>query len=81
METDLDKTVLRKLEERKGDWQAVASASGVSYSWLSKFANGHIPNPGYATLTRLCKALHSPELAKSTISAQQPATHAAGQGG
>lgn len=32
---------------------AVAAEAKVSYSWLSKFFNGHIDNPGYATLTRL----------------------------
>lgn len=32
---------------------AVAEKAKVSYSWLSKFFNGHIDNPGYATLTRL----------------------------
>ena len=32
---------------------AVAEKARVSYSWLSKFFNGHIDNPGYATLTRL----------------------------
>lgn len=53
MSTNLDQLVLGLLEARRGDWQAVAEASGVSYSWLSKFANGHIPNPGFATLTKL----------------------------
>jgi len=49
----LDAKVRALLESRKGDWQAVADASGVSYSWLSKFFNGHIDNPGYATLRKL----------------------------
>jgi len=53
MSTSLDAEVLAALKERKGDWQAVAAGAGVSYSWLSKFANGRIENPGYATLVRL----------------------------
>jgi transcriptional regulator with XRE-family HTH domain len=57
MSTNLDQQVLSLLNARKGDWQAVATASGVSYSWLSKFANGHIANPGFATLTKLHEAL------------------------
>lgn len=53
MDTSLDTAVHALLELRKGDWQAVAEGSGVSYSWLSKFANGHIDNPGYGTLKKL----------------------------
>lgn len=54
MNTSLDSEVRAQLEARKGDWQAVAKGSGVSYSWISKFMNGHIDNPGFATL----KSLH-----------------------
>lgn len=53
MSTKLDAQVRDALMGRKGEWQAVAAGADVSYSWLSKFANGHIDNPGYATLTRL----------------------------
>jgi len=59
MSTNLDQIVLDLLKARKGDWQGVATASGVSYSWLSKFVNGHIPNPGFATLMKLHDALTS----------------------
>lgn len=41
------------LEARRGDWPTVAERAGVSYSWLSKFANGRIRNPGFETLTKL----------------------------
>jgi transcriptional regulator with XRE-family HTH domain len=57
MNTNLDQEVLALLNARKGEWQAVAAASGVSYSWLSKFANGHIDNPGFQTLTKLRDSL------------------------
>lgn len=49
----LDAEVKALLEERRGDWPRIAEQAGVSYSWLSKFVNGHIPNPGFATLKRL----------------------------
>lgn len=54
MENALDIEVRKLLGARKGEWQAIASKTGISYSWLSKFFNGHIENPGYQTL----KGLH-----------------------
>jgi transcriptional regulator with XRE-family HTH domain len=59
MQTNLDQTVLTQLQARRGDWQGISKRAKVSYSWLSKFANGHIPNPGYATLTRLHTELNT----------------------
>ncbi len=41
------------LNKRRGDWAAVSYHSGMSYSWISKFVNGHIDNPGYATLRNM----------------------------
>ena len=61
MSKNLDQIVLQLLNARRGDWQAVSDASGVSYSWLSKFLNGHIDNPGYATLTKLHDCLTKTE--------------------
>lgn len=49
----LDTEVRTLLEAKRGDWQDISKRAEVSYSWLSKFVNGHIPNPGYATLKRL----------------------------
>ena len=49
----LDVEVRELLGARKGEWQTVASQAGISYSWLSKFFNGHIDNPGYQTLRSL----------------------------
>jgi transcriptional regulator with XRE-family HTH domain len=57
MHTNLDQDVLSLLQSQKGDWLAIARDSGVSYSWLSKFSNGHISNPGFATLLKLHKVL------------------------
>lgn len=77
MQPNLDQQVLAQLLARKGDWQVVSRAAQVSYSWLSKFANGHIENPGYATLKRLHQALNPvPALATTA----QPATENVAQG-
>ena len=53
----LDKTVRVALEKARGTWVSVASKSGVSYSWISKFMNGRIQNPGHETLMAIKKAL------------------------
>lgn len=53
MEEKLDAEVKALLTEHRGDWRAIAKKAVVSYSWISKFVNGHIPNPGYSTLKRL----------------------------
>ena len=37
----------------QGQWVRIAKESGVSPSWISKFVNDEIPNPGYYTLDRL----------------------------
>jgi len=49
--------ILAKLMTHKGDWIKISKDSGVSYSWISKFANNKIPNPGVYTLEKLDKAL------------------------
>lgn len=56
MDKPLDAIVRELLEARKGEWQAIAAEANVSHSWLSKFVNGHIPNPGLATLTKVYEA-------------------------
>lgn len=53
MSQHLDTQVKALLIRRRGEWAEIAAGSQVSYSWLSKFANGHIPNPGFATLRKL----------------------------
>lgn len=57
MSTNLDAQLREALESRRGDWPAISERSQVSYSWLSKFVNGHIPNPGYETLKKLHAAI------------------------
>lgn len=53
----LDQSVRNSLLARRGEWADIANSSQVSHSWMSKFVNGHIPNPGYATLSRLAASL------------------------
>lgn len=60
MENPLDIEVRQLLGARKGEWQSIASQTGISYSWLSKFFNGHIDNPGYQTLKGLHEHLKAP---------------------
>ena len=74
MQTNLDESVSAMLKARKGDWMAISQQAEVSYSWLSKFVNGHIPNPGYATLARLHKLLSLPEQPSPPASRAQAAT-------
>jgi len=53
MNTKFDAAIRTKLEERRGDWAEISRRSGVSHSWLSKFVNHRIPNPGLRTLEKL----------------------------
>lgn len=60
MSSSIDREILSiktALESRRGDWQSIASRSQVSHSWLSKFVNGHITNPGVETLKAVKAAL------------------------
>lgn len=56
MNKPLDLQVKEILESRRGEWQAIAAEAKVSHSWLSKFVNGHIPNPGLTTLRKVYEA-------------------------
>lgn len=60
MELELDESVRAGLESRRGAWQELAKAAGVSHSWISKFVRGEIGNPGFRTLQRLQRAMASP---------------------
>lgn len=55
---NIDIQLRQALNSRKGEWPALAKRSGVSYSWLCMFARGEIPNPGYATMTKLSVAMN-----------------------
>jgi transcriptional regulator with XRE-family HTH domain len=73
MEEELDVRVKGLLAARKGDWLVVAEKSGISYSWLSKFFNGHIDNPGYATLKKLLAYLEDGVESAPEPTASEPA--------
>jgi len=65
MTQQIDAEVKALLDSRRGDWLEIAAGSQVSYSWLSKFANGRIPNPGIVTLRKLHAYLRPVRKAKS----------------
>jgi len=56
----------QNLTTQKGQITRIAKESGISYSWLIKFASGHISNPTVRSLRRLESAL--------TESRQRPTT-------
>lgn len=45
-----------RLNDLKGRWPEIAAASGVSYSWLQKFARAEITNPMIDTLQAVVNA-------------------------
>jgi transcriptional regulator with XRE-family HTH domain len=53
----IDAAVKAGLAQRRGEWRSLADLSGVSYSWISKFVNNKIPNPGIETLRKLQRAM------------------------
>lgn len=57
MEKLLDQKVRDLLSAQRGNWAGIAASANVSHSWISKFVNGHIPNPGYGRLHRLAEQL------------------------
>ena len=73
MSTTLDTEIRDALEARRGDWPAIAKQSNVSYSWISKFVNGHIENPGYETLKQLHAYLFATQPATQQVQAEQVA--------
>lgn len=71
---DTDEIVVQLLTARKGEWESIAEKSGVSYSWISKFMNSKIPNPGSATLKKLRAWLEAnpPAHAHAPTSSEHP---------
>lgn len=45
--------VMTQLQEHKGSWPAIAQATGLDYSWLTKVAQGKIENPGVRQIEQL----------------------------
>jgi hypothetical protein len=46
-------SVRTELAARKGEWPDICKQTGVSYWWLTKFAQGRIDNPGVLKLELL----------------------------
>lgn len=69
----LDEEVKTLLVRRRGEWRAVAAGAGVSHSWICKFANGHIPNPGFVTLCKLKDYLTRRKSRKASLVAEMGA--------
>lgn len=45
--------VLDELKGRKGQWPAIAKNTELEYSWLTKLAQGRIPDPSVNKIQRL----------------------------
>lgn len=45
--------VLNELECRKGTWPAIAKETELEYSWLTKLAQGRIPDPSVNKIQKL----------------------------
>jgi transcriptional regulator with XRE-family HTH domain len=76
---DLAQEVRDLLDCHRGQWKAIAAATDVSHSWLSKYARGKILNPGYATLRRLqshLKDIPAPQRTASRLPASSSAASA-----
>lgn len=41
------------LQCRRGDWPLICAKTGLSYWWLTKFAQGRIREPGLSKIERL----------------------------
>ena len=52
-------TVRSQLLARKGSWPAICDRAGVSYSWLTKYAQGKITNPGSRQLEAVARCLEN----------------------
>lgn len=67
-------TVLRRLNQEKGDWPRVADESAVPYQTITKIAGGFVRNPRILTVQALFDYFASrPEQATAADSAK--ATH------
>lgn len=50
---DTASQIRASLQSRRGDWPALCRATGLSYWWLTKFAQGRIREPGLSKIERL----------------------------
>lgn len=48
-----------QLYENVGRWPQICQETGLDYSWLTKFAQGKIADPGYSKIMTLAKYFRS----------------------
>ena len=53
--------LISRVQKHRGEWPTLAKEAEVSYSWLAKFGQGHIPNPTVNTVTKVAAALAARE--------------------
>lgn len=53
MFSDVMKELMEFVNEERGCWKEMMLECDVSESWLRKFSNGEIPNPGVITLDKI----------------------------
>lgn len=58
-----------RLNACKGNFPGIAAMSGLSYSWLCKFAAGVQTNPTFASLEKLERALDELQVQQSAKAA------------
>lgn len=63
-----------RLQERKGEWPHIADATSISYSWLCKFGQGKMTNPGVKRLETIDRFLRDNPPAKAEF-ADEGRTH------
>ena len=61
-----------RLQARRGQYRRICELGDLDYSWLSKFANGVISDPGVNRLFRLQQALDA--LDSSPVETSIPAS-------
>ena len=49
----LKQQALDVLQTNKGKWRKIESQTGLDYNWISKFAQGHIADPGVSKVEKL----------------------------
>lgn len=62
-----------QLRQHRGDWPAMCRATGLSYWWLTKFAQGRIAEPGLSKIEKLQVYFANHPLAEASAPEHPPA--------
>lgn len=65
-------TLRNELASRRGDWRALCDATGLSYWWLIKFAQGRIREPGLSKIEALQRFIDANPLPANTDGQGEP---------